>query len=81
MASLSMNMRQICALECTEGRSKSCGTRLPKKDIKKQEREEGREGGKEERARTLTLRLSSSMTLSKLINHPETNFLRFIGRH
>lgn len=40
---------------------------------------EGKEGGKEERART-PLRLSSSMTLSKLIYHPESKFLRFIRR-
>lgn len=46
----------------------------------KKGKKEGKEGGKEERARIITLRLSSSMTLSKLINHPETNFLRFIGR-
>ena len=54
MASLFMNMRHICALEFSEGRSKSYGARPPKKDTKNKDgKEGGKEGGKEERPELL----------------------------
>lgn len=76
MASLSMNMRPSVPLNTRRAARAVVPGHLRKILIDK-EGEERREG--RERART-PLRLSSSMTLSKLIYHPESKFLRFIGR-